>query len=248
MTSSSRLRRPLSRANPVANSGLPARDGPNMLSGGLQGARSRHRPSVPLRMVGDMGESGERHPGDARPDPAEARRRLAEEGPNEIPSAKPRSLLQIAAERAQGADAAPAARAAASLYVILGRRPGGAASSSRSSSSSSASPSTRSARPSARSRRCATCRARARSSSATARSGASPGREVVRGDIILLAEGDRVPADAVRARVRRTSRWTSRCSPASRSRCARRAAPRRRRDGAARRRRHARACSPARWS
>ena len=38
-----------------------------------------------------------------------------------------------------------------------------------------------------------------------------PGREVVRGDLVMLAEGDRVPADAVAARRRPASRSTSRC-------------------------------------
>ena len=47
-----------------------------------------------------------------------------------------------------------------------------------------------------------------------------PGREVVRGDIVLVAEGDRVPADAVLVSRARTCRPTSRCSPASRCRCA----------------------------
>ena len=37
------------------------------------------------------------------------------------------------------------------------------------------------------------------------------GREVVRGDLLVLAEGDRVPADAVLLVVRRTCRPTSRC-------------------------------------
>ena len=46
-----------------------------------------------------------------------------------------------------------------------------------------------------------------------------PGREVVRGDALVLAEGDRVPSDAALSR-RPASRPTNRSSPASRSRCA----------------------------
>ena len=38
-----------------------------------------------------------------------------------------------------------------------------------------------------------------------------PGREVVRGDLVVLAEGDRVPADARAARGRASCRPTNRC-------------------------------------
>ena len=47
------------------------------------------------------------------------------------------------------------------------------------------------------SRRCAICRVRVRSSSAAARRTRIAGREVVRGDLVVVAEGDRVPADGV---------------------------------------------------
>ena len=52
--------------------------------------------------------------------------------------------------------------------------------------------------------------ARARRS-ATGKRARIAGREVVRGDVLVLSEGDRVPADARAALVRATCRPTSRC-------------------------------------
>ena len=66
--------------------------------------------------------------------------------------------------------------------------------------------STRSTRPRTRSRRCGISPARGRLSSATGSSSASPGRDVVRGDLVLLAEGDRVPADGAARRLRQPLR------------------------------------------
>ncbi len=87
--------------------------------------------------------------------------------------------------------------AAGSLYLLMGE-PADAADAARLRASSSwPSPSSRSGAPSARWKRCETSRARGRSSSAMACSGASPGREVVPGDFVVLAEGDRVPADGL---------------------------------------------------
>ena len=78
----------------------------------------------------------------------------------------------------------------------------------------------RSRRRSGRSKRCATCSSpRALVIRDGERSGASPAARSCAGDLLVLSEGDRVPADAVLAAS--SYRPTSRCSPASRCRSAR---------------------------
>ena len=124
----------------------------------------------------------------------EAARILSEEGPNELPSAKPRSVWKIAFDVMREpmflllvacgivylmvGDLQEALMLLAFVFFVMGitlyqeRKTERALEALRDLSSP---------RPWL---------------SATAPSSALPGREVVRGDIIVLAEGDRVPADA----------------------------------------------------
>ncbi len=87
--------------------------------------------------------------------------------------------------------------AAGTLYLVFGDLQEGLIAVRLRAGHARRSPCTRKARPSAPSRPCATSPARARWSSATAQPQRIAGRDVVRGDLLKLSEGDRVPADAL---------------------------------------------------
>ena len=127
---------------------------------------------------------------------SEVAERLAVDGPNELPTAKPRNLVQQARDVVRqpmllllvgaGNGQLPARRAARRRHPDVVRR-----------RRDRASRSTRSTRPRTRSPRCAISLPRARWSSATAGSSASRAATSCAATSSLLAEGDRVPADAV---------------------------------------------------
>ncbi len=122
----------------------------------------------------------------------EAARRLEEFGPNELQGGGPRLAVGDSARTVQERpDHHPALRDRRSRpSSATGSRP----SPSRSSCSSrSCSASSRSTAPSAPSRLCARWPRPRRPCSATDASGAVPARELVPGDVVLLATGDKVP-------------------------------------------------------
>jgi len=147
---------------------------------------------VAARSESEPAPVGETHTGLSD---AEAQRRLQREGPNELPAASPRNLVRIAAEVAREpmflllvaagvlyvmtGELADALMLLGFVFVIMGitifqeRRTEGALMALRELSS----PRALVVREGKR-RRIA-------------------GREVVRGDLVILQEGDRVPADAV---------------------------------------------------
>ena len=138
--------------------------------------------------------SADRHPKFAGLTQAEAEARLAAEGYNELPAAKPRGLLVIVLEVIREPMFLLLV-AASTIYLLFGdlREGAGAARVDRGGDGHHH-------LSVAQNRKCARGFARsvepARAGDARRQRKRIAGREVVRGDVMMLKEGDRVPADA----------------------------------------------------
>ena len=140
---------------------------------------------------------------------AEARRRLEAEGPNTLPDGGQRGTFAIALEVVREPMFLLLV-AGTLIYLLLGDVREALVLAASIAGGHRRSPWCRSASPSARSRRCATCPARARWWCATARRCASPGAEVVRGDLHAARRGRpragrRAPGGGQRADARRVA-------------------------------------------